>query len=63
MYVKFLAKVWPSSFLNFLMSKHVKFSEFLEIREIAPVLDSVFILRTCTLKNKSHFYTLGVINK
>jgi hypothetical protein len=27
---KFLTKVWPSSFLNFLMSNHMKFSEFLE---------------------------------
>ena len=28
--VKLLTQVWPSSFLNFLMSKHMKFSEMLE---------------------------------
>jgi hypothetical protein len=34
-----------------------------KIRIIAPVLDSIFIIRTCIFENKCHIYTLEVFNK
>jgi hypothetical protein len=33
------------------------------LKKVAPVLESIFIIRTCIFENKCHFYALEIIEQ